>query len=102
MPEKLIYLEEIGHAFITKSDDDNCPKGGLHDFSSAVLTYLTRRGEYRHINQDKYLMPGSTRPRPEHWRMRIAASLVESRKGLNLRTVCITLTAITWQPGTTK
>lgn len=58
-------------AFITKSDDDNCPKGGVHDFSAAKLTYRTRKGEYRYINQEKYLIPGSTRPRPKHWRMRI-------------------------------
>lgn len=58
-------------AFITKADDDNCPKGGVHDFSGALLTYLTRRGERRYINQEKYLIPGTTRPRPEHWRMHI-------------------------------
>jgi len=70
MPTQIIEFEG-SRAFITKSDDDNCQKGGQHDFSSAILTYLTRRGERRYINQDKYLMPNSTRPRPEHWRMHI-------------------------------
>jgi hypothetical protein len=47
MPTKLIEFEDgplAGtRAFITKADDDNCPNGGLHDFSAALLTYLTRR-----------------------------------------------------------
>lgn len=76
MPTQLIEFEEDTalagcRAFITKADDDNCPKGGVHDFSAAILTYKTRRGEYRHINQEKYLIPETTMPRPEHWRMRI-------------------------------
>jgi len=76
MPEQLIEFDKDSplagcKAIITRDDDDNCPKGGLHDFTGAVLTYKTRRGEYRHINQDKYLVPGTTFPRPEHLRMRI-------------------------------
>ena len=76
MPTQLIEFGEDTplagcRAYITKADDDNCPKGGVHDFSAALLTYRTRRGEHRYINQEKYLMPGTTMPRPEHWRMRI-------------------------------
>lgn len=75
MPTQVIEFEG-SRAFLTKADDDNCPKGGVHDFSGAVLTYLTRRKERRYINQDKYLIPGSTRPRPEHWRLHIVAGEV--------------------------
>lgn len=71
MPTQVIEFEDGARAFLTKSDDDNCPKGGLHDFSGALLTYLTRKGERRYINQEKYLIPGTTRPRSEHWRMHI-------------------------------
>lgn len=78
MPEQLIEFGEDTplagcRAIITRADDDNCPKGGVHDFNAAILTYKTRRGEYRHINQEKYLIPGTTMPRPEHWRMTIVA-----------------------------
>lgn len=73
MPTQIIEIEGIGRGFITKSDDDTCSKGGVHDFSGAVLTYLTRRGEHRYINQEKYLISGTTFPKPEHLRMHIVA-----------------------------
>lgn len=82
MPEKIINIGEIGHAFITKADDEECPKGGVHDFENgdAILTYKTRRGEERYINQEKYLIYGTTLPRPEHWRMRIVGGQVACSK----------------------
>jgi hypothetical protein len=78
MPTQLIEFELDGplagcRVVITKADDDNCPKGGVHDFSSAILTYLTRRKDRRYINQEKYLIPGTTLPRKEHRRMHIVA-----------------------------
>ena len=74
--EQLIKFGDGGHAFITKADDDNCPKGGLHDFNGTLLTYLTRKGERRHINGKKYYLndlPNDGRPKPTHWRMHIVA-----------------------------
>ncbi len=53
-------------AFVDKFDSDDCNAGGEHDFSEAVLTFITRKGEHRHINQDHYL-----KYKKLHGRMRV-------------------------------
>lgn len=72
MSEKIIHFDG-GVCISTNFDSDQCDAGGLHDWNGAVLTYRTRRGERRYINQDKYLIPGTSMPRREHMRMRIVA-----------------------------
>lgn len=60
--------------FIDKFDDDNCPKGGVHDFSATLLTYLTRKGDRRYISGKKYYLndsPNDGRPKKIHARMHI-------------------------------
>lgn len=60
--------------YIDKFDDDDCPKGGLHQFDGVLLTYLTRRGERRYINGKKYYAnddPNDARPKKIHSRMHI-------------------------------
>lgn len=56
---------------IDKFDSDECMKGGEHDFSEAVLTYLTRKKEERHINQDHFLIAGTHTPKKQYRRMKI-------------------------------
>lgn len=61
----------MSNVFIDNFDSDECEKGGLHQWDKAILSYKTRRGQERFINQEKYLIPGTTIPRREHRRMRI-------------------------------
>jgi hypothetical protein len=80
MPTDLIKFPGGGHAFVTRAVDNSCPAGGEHDENGAKLTYRTRKGDERYINQDKYLIPGTTFPRKEHLRMRIIGGEVACSK----------------------